>query len=458
MDRSLNKITRCNKKSKKQPVAAAAPSDTEEKQHKYDRSRMIKHCKFCAGSHQHGCCAAFGQRCNKCHEKNHFAKCCTKKVQEIEEDIDSESAESTSDDEFYIGSVTVTENESETIHDYEELLKVDSVGDAGTTQWSITLETAGENISYKIDTGAQVNVLPKKYFDRLSPRPKLKSTAVKLSAYNDTSIPVAGKSLIPLIQKGKKHHVLFIIVSSDATPIIGLKTSERLNLVQRVFKISGSEPFNPQEIPDEYFDCFGEVGTLKNTYHIELKDDVQPVVVPPRKMPYASRVPLKRELDRMEKLGVIEKVEKSTDWVNGLVTVTKPNGKLHICLDPRPLNQAIKRHHYRLPTAEELISQMHSARFFTKLDASNGYWQIPVDHESSDLLTFATCFGCYKFNRMPYGIHSASEIFQLEISKIIEGIDGVTNSQDDIIIWADTKECVKHYYINIIILISSSQG
>ena len=142
----------------------------------------------------------------------------------------------------------------------------------------------------------------------------------------------------------------------------------------------------------------------------------------------------------MEKLGVIEKVEKSTDWVNGLVTVTKPNGKLRICLDPRPLNQAIKRHHYHLPTAEKLISQMHSARFFTKLDASKGYWQIPVDHESSDLLTFATCFGRYKFNRMPYGIHSASEIFQLEISKIIEGIDGVANSQDDIIIWADMKE------------------
>ena len=77
---------------------------------------------------------------------------------------------------------------------------------------------------------------------------------------------------------------------------------------------------------------------------------------------------------------------------------------------------------------------------FSKLDASNGYWQIPVDNESSDLLTFATTFGRYKFKRMPYGIHSASEIFQLEISKIIEGIEGVANSQDDIIIWAETKE------------------
>ena len=277
-------------------------------------------------------------------------------------------------------------------------------------------------------------------FDKLTPRPKLKNTSVKLSAYNDTSIPVAGKSILPLMHKGKKHHVLFIVVSSDTTPIIGLNTSERLNLIQRVLKINKSDSFNPDQIPKEYFDCFGEVGILKNTYHIELKDDVKPVVVPPRKVPYALKDPLKKELDRMEKLGVIEKVEKSTDWVNGLVVVTKPNGKLRVCLDPRPLNLAIKRHHYRLPTAEEIISQMNGARFFTKLDASNGYWQIPVDSESSDLLTFATTFGRYKFTRMPYGIHSASEIFQLEISKIIEGINGVANSQDDIIIWADTKE------------------
>ena len=230
------------------------------------------------------------------------------------------------------------------------------------------------------------------------------------------------------------------IVSSDTTPIIGLNTSEKLNLIQRVFKVNRCETFNPDQIPKEYFNCFGEVGILKTAYHIELKDGVTPVVVPPRKIPYALKDPLKKELDRMEKLGIIEKVEKSTDWVNALVVVSKPNGKLRVCLDPRPLNQAIKRHHYRLPTAEEIISQMNGAQFFTKLDASDGYWQIPVDNESSDLLTFATTFGRYKFKRMPYGIHSVSEIFQLEISKIIEGISGVANSQDDVIIWADTKE------------------
>ena len=59
----------------------------------------------------------------------------------------------------------------------------------------------------------------------------------------------------------------------------------------------------------------------------------------------------------MEKMGIIEKVEKSAAWVNALVVVEKLNGKYRVCLDPRPLNQAIKRQHYPLPTTEEIISQ-----------------------------------------------------------------------------------------------------
>ena len=126
-----------------------------------------------------------------------------------------------------------------------------------------------------------------------------------------------------------------------------------------------------------------------------------------------------------------------------MVVVEKPNGKLRICLDPRPLNQATKRQHYRLPAAEKIISQMARAKFFFKLDASNGYWNIKVDEESSDLLAFGTAFGRYKFIGMHYKIHSASEVFQKEISKIISGINGCANFQDDrgeTLIWGETRE------------------
>ena len=117
------------------------------------------------------------------------------------------------------------------------------------------------------------------------------------------------------------------------------------------------------------------------------------MVTPVRKIPLALKVKLEKQLKRMVDLDIIESVQKPTDWVNELVLVEKPNGKLRVCLDPRPLNKAIKREHLHLPTAKEIFSKVSGASYFSKLDASSGYWQIKVDEQSSNLLTFGTPSG-----------------------------------------------------------------
>ena len=132
----------------------------------------------------------------------------------------------------------------------------------------MTLNSGSQDIIFKIDTRAQVNVLPKHIYNKLVPRPKIKTMSTKLLAYNGSTIPVHGKCLIPLTHKGQQHHLLFIIVNSETTPIIGLATSERLNLIRGVYKVTESiikESFSSKTIPDEYPECFGEIGTLNST-------------------------------------------------------------------------------------------------------------------------------------------------------------------------------------------------
>ena len=90
----------------------------------------------------------------------------------------------------------------------------------------------------------------------------------------------------------------------------------------------------------------------------------------------------------------------------------------------------------QMPTTEEIMSMMSDAKFLSKMDASAGYWQIKLDENSENLLAFNTPFRRYCFMRMPFGIHSASEVFSKRISEIIEGLDGVAHIHDDIIIWA----------------------
>ena len=120
----------------------------------------------------------------------------------------------------------------------------------------------------------------------------------------------------------------------------------------------------------------------------------------------------------MQRLDIVEPVSEPTDWVNNLITVEKSNDKLGICLDPKYLSQVIRGQHYKLPPAEEHFFEMHNAEFFAKLDASSGYWQIKVDEESSELLTFLTPFGRLRFKRLRYRIHSASEVFQQFIEEV----------------------------------------
>ena len=86
---------------------------------------------------------------------------------------------------------------------------------------------------------------------------------------------------------------------------------------------------------------------------------------------------------------------------------------------------------------------MSGAKYFTKLDASSGYWQIKVDRKSSNLLTFGKTIGRFRFKRLRYGIHSASQVFQKTVSSIISDIQDGASSQDYIVIWR--KTLAEHY-------------
>ena len=122
------------------------------------------------------------------------------------------------------------------------------------------------------------------------------------------------------------------------------------------------------------------------------------------------------------------------------VTVLKKNGDIRVCLDPRDPNRAVKREHYKLPTREEVMAQFSNARYFSKLNASQGFWQLCLDERSSFLTTFNSPFGRYRYLRLPFGIFSALEGYHKIIHEIFEGIEGVDTSMDDIIIWGKTKE------------------
>ncbi len=67
----------------------------------------------------------------------------------------------------------------------------------------------------------------------------------------------------------------------------------------------------------------------------------------------------------------------------------KPDGKIRICIDPsQTVNKAIRRPVYPMPTIEEKLPFLTSAKFFTVVDVSEAFHNIELDYESSLLTTF----------------------------------------------------------------------
>ena len=88
-----------------------------------------------------------------------------------------------------------------------------------------------------------------------------------------------------------------------------------------------------------------------------------------------------------------------------------------------------------MPSVDESLAKLGNSKVFSKLDANSVFWQLPLEEESRLLTTFVTPFGRYCFNRLPFGICSAPEIFQQTLSKILEGLEeGTICQMDDILV------------------------
>ena len=125
--------------------------------------------------------------------------------------------------------------------------------------WTATLDLNGSDVDFKLDSGAEINVLPKSVYNNLLKRPKFKSTNIKLSAYNNTDIPVLGKCIASITYKNSVNPILFVVADTDSTAVLGATTCDKLQLIKRLYKIDASLP----QFLDQYEACFGEIGTFQ---------------------------------------------------------------------------------------------------------------------------------------------------------------------------------------------------
>jgi hypothetical protein len=192
----------------------------------------------------------------------------------------------------------------------------------------------------------------------------------------------------------------------------------RLQIQKHISQIQTQEL--EQEVFKKYPKLFHGIGNLKEyEYEIKLKENADPVQVSaPRRVPFPLLKEVEKEIKRMEKEGLIEKIEEPTEWCSPMVIASKKNGKVRVCADFTELNAYVKREKFQLPPVDETLSKLQDAKFFSKLGFSSGFWQINLEKNSQKLTTFISPFGRYKYKRILFGMTSAPEVFQKELYEI----------------------------------------
>ena len=190
-----------------------------------------------------------------------------------------------------------------------------------------------------------------------------------------------------------------------------------------------------ENLVSKYASLFdGALGTIKGvTAHLKLKENATLQFFKPRPVPFPLKEKIAEELKRLDRIGVLEKVEFS-DWATLIVPVLKLDGTVRICGDYKvTINPALDVPEYPMSTAEELFAQLTGGQSFSKLDLSSAYQQVLLDEESRQYVTINTHLGLFRYTCLPFGVAASPAIFQQTMDSILSGLNGVGGILDDLI-------------------------
>ena len=194
-----------------------------------------------------------------------------------------------------------------------------------------------------------------------------------------------------------------------------------------------------REFPEVFRDDLPDKPMNVGRMRVHLKENSKPYSVStPRQIPLRFQNEAEKTLESLIQSGVIDRVDKPTEWCSPAFFVQKPDGKrLRLVTDFTRLNKFVRRPVHPFPCVQQIVQDIpHGMKFFAKLDAIHGYFQLQLDEESADLTTFLLPSGRYRYLRAPMGLSSSSDEWCRHSDRAIEGLPWARKIVDDILIWA----------------------
>jgi transposase InsO family protein len=378
----------------------------------------LKSCAFCGKSwHPRSQCPASSSRCNTCKKMGHWSVVCRSSGQ-VKHVHSADTCGNDGDDVLFC-----------------DHLSIDSI--QNQPEWTATLEVNGTPIKFKLDSGADATVM--RSTETMLQQVTLSPTRNRLRGPSNHEIKCVGTFSAVLKHGEHSMEEKIYVIEDQNTNLLSREACQKLSLLTcNVSQVDNTYP----DIQNQYPSLFSGLGFVNDyTYDISLREDAQPMCIyTARSVPQPLLPKVKEKLKEMVEMGVISPVKDATEWCSGMVPVPKPDGSVRICVDLTHLNQSVRREIYPTACVDDSLAQLGQSKVFSRLDANAGYHQINLTERSRRLTTFLTPLGRFHFNRLPFGISAAPEIFQRYMNELLSGIEGVIVHMDDILVHAPCQK------------------
>ncbi len=188
-----------------------------------------------------------------------------------------------------------------------------------------------------------------------------------------------------------------------------------------------------REFSDVLTDLPGSTDVVEHSIKLTAEE---PVRSRPYPVPHSLRDSMRSEVKSMLGMGIIE--PSNSSYASPVVMVKKPDGSYRFCCDFRKLNKISEFDCEPMSNPEEVFARLSKSKYFTKIDLSKGYWQIPVKESCRHLTAFITSEGLYQFTKMPFGLVGAPACFCRMMRKVLHGMNNIENFVDDILVHTET--------------------
>lgn len=170
--------------------------------------------------------------------------------------------------------------------------------------------------------------------------------------------------------------------------------------------------------------------------HFDLKEGAVPWQGRPYPVPKIHELTLRKEVDRLVEIDVLEKIssDEANGWGSPSFIIAKANGQVRFLSDLREVNKRITRKPFPLPKISDTLQRMEKFQWASAIDLNMGYYHLTLDLATREICSLIFPWGRYRYKRLPMGASTAPDVFQEKMNNLFNELEYVKVYIDDLLV------------------------